>query len=69
MLTADYIEKLKKIDPLETEDTWTFTPPIQPETYDPAIDHVTPDKDIPKMEAAWTTKIKDHEIYLGVEVR
>ena len=46
---------------------WTFKAPIQPEPYDPSIDRVTPDKDIPKMEAAWTTKIKDHEIYLGVE--
>ena len=48
MLTADYIEKVKKIDPLEIEDTWTFKALIQPEPYDPAIDRVTPDKDIPK---------------------
>ena len=40
---------------------------IQPEPYDPAIDRVTPDKDIPKIEAAWTTKRKDHEIYHGAE--
>ena len=30
VLTADCIEKVKKIDPLEIEDTWTFKPPIQP---------------------------------------
>ena len=58
---------MKKIDPLEIADTWTFKPPIQPEPYDPTIDGVTPDKDIPKMEAACTTKRKDHEIYLGVK--
>ena len=58
---------MKNIDPLEISDTCTFKPPIQPEPYDPSIDRVTPDKDIPKMEAAWTTQRKDHEIYLGVE--
>ena len=52
MLTADNIEKLKKIDPLEIDDTWIFKAPIQPEPYNPEIDRVTPDKDIPKMEAA-----------------
>ena len=67
MLTADYIEKVKKTDPLEIDDTWIFKAPIQPEPYNPAIDRVTPDKDIPKMETAWTTKRKYHEIYLGVE--
>ena len=46
---------------------WIFKAPIQPELYDPEIDGVTPDKDITKMEAAWTTKRKDHEIYLGVD--
>ena len=30
MLTADYIEKVKNIEPLEIEDTWTFKAPIQP---------------------------------------
>ena len=67
MLTADNIEKVKKIDPLEIADTWTFKPPIQPEQYDPTINCVTPDKDIPIMEGAWRTERKDHEIYLGVE--
>ena len=67
MLTADYIEKVKKINPLEIDDTWIFKAPIQPELYDPEIDRVTPDKGIPKMEAAWTTNRKYHEIYLRVE--
>ena len=66
MLTTDYIEKVKKIEPLKLEDTWTFKAPIQPEPHDPAINRVTQDKKIPKTEAAWTTKRKDHEIYLGV---
>ena len=38
MLTEDYIEKVKKIDPLEIDDMWIFKAPIQPEPYDPAID-------------------------------
>ena len=67
MMTADYINKVKKIDPLKIADTWAFKPPIQPEPYDQEIDRVTPDKDIPKMEAAWTTKIKYHKIYLVFE--
>ena len=62
MLMADYIEKVKKIDSLKIDDTWIFKTPIQPEPYDPAIDRVTPDKEIPKMEAAWTTKKRS--IYL-----
>ena len=67
MLMANYIKKVKKIDPLEIEDTRTFKSPIQPEPHNPEIDRVTPDKDIPKMEAVWTTKRKYHEIYLRVE--
>ena len=31
MLTVDYIEKVKKTNPLEIADTWTFKHPIQPE--------------------------------------
>ena len=67
MLPADYIEKVNKIAAATLLDTWTFAIPMQPDPYDPAINRNTPDKDIPKMEAAWTAKRRDHEIFLGVE--
>lgn len=67
MLSADYIEKVNKVSSGTIPDTWTFTPPMQPDPYDPDITRNTAEKDIPKMEAAWTSKKKDHEIFLGVE--
>ena len=41
MLTAEYKGKVDKSKPLELEDTWTFKPPEQPESYDSAIDGKT----------------------------
>lgn len=67
MLPAYYIEKVNKIAAATLLDTWTFAIPMQPDPYDPAINRNTPDKDIPKIEAAWTAKRRDHEIFLGVE--
>ena len=67
MLPADYIEKVNKITTGTLRDDWTFTAPLQPDPYDPAITRSTPNTDIPKMEVAWTSIKKDHEIFLGVE--
>ena len=69
MLSADYIKKVNKITAGIIPDTWTFAPPMQPDPYDPAITRNMPEKDIPKMEAAWASKKKDHEIFLGSKMR
>ena len=52
MLSADYIEKVNKVASGTIPDTWTFTPPMQLDPYDPDITRNTAEKDIPKMEAA-----------------
>ena len=67
MLTAEYNERVNKIEPLELADTWTFKPPEQTEAYDPSIDGKTESVKVAKLEAAWETRRQDHEIYLGVE--
>ena len=44
MLTAEYKERVNKIEPIELADTWTFNLPDQPEAYDPTISHYTRDR-------------------------
>ena len=66
MLLEDYAKKVNKIIPATLAVGWVFIAPLQPDPYDPAINRNTPESDIPKMEAAWTAKKKDHEIFLGV---
>ena len=53
MLTADYKERVNKIEPLELSDTCSFKPPEQPEAYDPAIDGNKASVKVTKLEAAW----------------
>ena len=67
MLTADYKERVDKIEPLQLADTWSFKPPGQPEAYDPSINGKTALVKVAKLEAAWEIQRRDHEIYLGVE--
>ena len=67
MLTADYKERVDKIESLELADTWSFKPPEQPEVYDLSIDGKTASVKVTKLEAAWETRRQDHKIYLGVK--
>ena len=67
MLTADYKERVNKIEPLELADTWSFNPPEQPEVYDLSIDGKTASVKVAKLEAAWEMRRQDNEICLSVK--
>ena len=67
MMTAEYKERVDKIEPLELAGTWSFKPTEKPEAYDPPIDGRTASVKVAKLEAAWETRHQDHEIYLGVK--
>ena len=60
MLTAEYKERVDKIEPIELADTWSFKPPEQPEAYDPSIDGKTASVKVATLEAAWETRRQDN---------